>query len=66
MVTNEYQPEYLEPVVELMTLLQEWERAVSADRAPGQAMAAGYFEYLLHLCETQSGQVYLALEADEV
>lgn len=62
----EYQPEYLEPVVELMTLLQDWERTLSTDRTPGQAMAAGHFEYLLDLCETQSGQVYLALEADEV
>jgi len=62
----EYQPEYREPAVELMALLQDWERTLSADRAPGRAMAAGHFQYLLHLCETQSGQVYLALEGDEV
>lgn len=62
----EYQPEYLEPVVELMALLQEWERTLSADRMPGDAMAVDHFKYLLHLCETQSGRVFLALEGEEV
>lgn len=62
----EYSPEYLEPGVELMALLQDWERALSADRTPGQAMADRHFEYLLHLCETQSGRVFLAVEGEEV
>lgn len=62
----EYTPELKSAAIELMTELQEFERGLSADRAPGRAMAAGHFEYLLRLCEARSGRVFLALSGTQV
>jgi ribosomal protein S18 acetylase RimI-like enzyme len=57
----EYEPQHEVAVVELMAELQEFERALSADRAPGPEMACDHFAYLRALCAERSGQVFVAL-----
>ena len=62
----EYDPEYKKAIVDLLAELQDFERALSSDRTPGKSMAAGHFDYLLDLCKTQSGKVFLALSETKV
>jgi hypothetical protein len=62
----EYDPEYKKAIIDLLAELQDFERALSSDRTPGKSMAAGHFDYLLDLCKTQSGKVFLALSATKV
>ena len=62
----EYDPKYKKAIVELLAELQDYERTLSSDRTPGNSMAAGHFDYLLDLCENQSGKVLLALSETKV
>ena len=41
----EFESEHRKAVVELLSELQDFERALSRDRETGQAMADGHFEY---------------------
>ena len=62
----EYQPRYKDTAIELLAELQDFERVLSSDRTLGASMAAGHFEYLLKICDAQSGKVFLALGDTEV
>jgi len=57
----EYDPKHRDAVVKLMAELQDCERLLSDDRPPGETMASGHFDYLLDLCESRSGKVFLAV-----
>jgi GNAT superfamily N-acetyltransferase len=62
----EYDPRYEKDVVGLLAELQDYERNLSSDRTPGSTAAAGHLEYLLQICESQSGKIFLSLDDDEV
>lgn len=62
----EYDPEHRDAVVELMAELQDCERLLSDDRPPGESMAAGHFDYLLDICETRTGKVFIAISERRV
>lgn len=61
-----YQTEHYEDVVALMAILQDHERSLSADRPPGNEVAAGHFKYLLSACAESAGQVFVALQDQQV
>ena len=68
-VTTEIQPygaEHHDGVVALMAVLQDYERQLSSDRPPGNEVAAGHFRYLRRTCEASGGQVFVALQAQQV
>lgn len=50
----------------LMMHLQETERALSSDRAIGDAMAQGHINYLLDLAQSSAGAFFIAITAQQV
>jgi ribosomal protein S18 acetylase RimI-like enzyme len=62
----EYHPRYEKAVVRLMAELQDYERELNSNLTPGSTMAAGHLDYLLQICEAQSGKIFLSLDDDEV
>jgi len=62
----EYKPIYRQQAIDLMAELQGSDRELSADRAQGRDMADGHFEYLLDVCERQSGKVFVAVDEGDV
>ncbi|MDO7571567.1 MAG: hypothetical protein MUQ99_04170, partial [Pseudomonadales bacterium] len=50
----------------LMAQLQETERALSSDRATGDAMAQGHVDYLLNLAESGAGAFLTAITGEQI
>jgi len=50
----------------LMAQLQETERALSSDRATGDAMAQGHVDYLLNLAESSAGAFLTAITGEQI
>jgi ribosomal protein S18 acetylase RimI-like enzyme len=59
-LTRDYAPEDQAAVTAMMARLQEHERQISADRRPGNEMAAGHLRYLLDECSRKQGRVFVA------
>ena len=50
----------------LMAQLQATERALSSDRATGDAMAQGHVDYLLNLAESSAGAFLTAITGEQI
>ena len=45
-----------------MILLQNYERELNCDRAPGIEVAADHFDYVLKECRDSDGEIYVSTE----
>lgn len=58
----QYTESYKDSLVQLMELLQDYEKTLSDDRALGIEMASNHFDYMLKECRDSNGEIFVAID----
>jgi ribosomal protein S18 acetylase RimI-like enzyme len=63
---RQYEPRDANAVIRCITVLQDTEHDLEADRLPGASIASAYFEQIVQSCARQSGRIFVAERDDTV
>ncbi len=61
MTIVEYNPSYRTSAVQLLSVLQEHERELCADRPPSSEVSEAQFDYIIRTCEAYEGKIFIAV-----
>lgn len=59
-VIRPYEPRDADAIIRCITVLQDTEHDLEADRLPGAGIASAYFEQIVQSCARQSGRIFIA------
>ena len=62
----QYSESYRNALIQLMELLQDYEKTLSDDRAIGIEVARNHFDYMLKKCSESNGEIYVAINESTV
>ena len=57
-----YETSHFDTLVQLLALLQDYEKTLSDDRACGVDVAINYVNYILKECKENDGEIYVAVD----